>query len=412
MNQTTYFINAIATLLCCIVICPNKVCKKSRHKQILVATCRACHLPTQILGLRVEVVVTCQPARVAHFLASAGNLSFFSFSLTITILQPSLARTVHPANNKFPEYPPFSMDENAALQAKIAALSGQIKQHKEGTPSYTQATYHPSQYHNSSYSRGHPRWAPYNRGGRAGYPGAHRNRTLVVGGAQGGASSASVGPVVATSPEKSSKDRFVSTRGPGKNQLMTKETYNREQKQKSEQLNPQDSPQRTKRPQSAGYGVKAETVAQQNKRELVIDGIRFRMADDGSKLFRIPCEPSIPIAIRSQLKVTAPDDASTSTPKTFKIADVTFIRTKHGNLVRTKSIEGNSRYNRQINWIPGRCLQSLLGRNIPAPPKPQCEHFTKYGTSPPRPQVPVTLRLDLRLWKSHLANRYVILPID
>lgn len=276
------------------------------------------------------------------------------------------------------------MDENAALQAKIAALSGQIKQRREAPSSHTQSTYHQSQYYNPSYPRGNPRWAPYNRGGRAGYPGAHRNRTLVVGGVQSDASSTMTDPTLVKSPEKAAQDKFVSTRGPGKSQLMTKETYNRELKQKTEYVNQQDSPQRNKRPQSAGYRVNPETVAHQVKRELMVDGIRFQMADDGSKLFRIPCELSTPVVMCSQLKTTAADEDSTPTPKTFKIADVTFIRTKHGNLVRAKSIEGSSRYKWQNDGIQhGRDLRSLLDRNPAVLRKPQCEHFTKYGTSLP-----------------------------
>lgn len=125
---------------------------------------------------------------------------------------------------------------------------------------------------------------------------------------------------------------------------MNKNTYEREQKQISE-LKEQA---RAAKRQEVNRNESSKLIQQasnQGSREILVEGIRFQLRDDGSKLIR----------------VADPTFASRETPKKVTIADIDFFRTKTGNLVRANAVKGLNRTVKQ---------------------KPQCQHFTKHGKCP------------------------------
>lgn len=265
------------------------------------------------------------------------------------------------------------MSDAAELQAKIAALAGKINEHKQqptapATHSPLHATYHDNRASN--------RWTPYGyaaRGGRparGAYHGTHKNRTLVLGGAQAGQSTPLEQDIASTPPAKGSES-FVSARRTGMNQLMTKDTYERELQQKMVQ---HDRPARRTTPKQHAPSTQSTTQL----RIMELAGIKFKVANDGSKLFRVPGKLVPHLAHRARLSITDSATADQETPKKVKVTGVDFVRTKHGNLLKIKTANEAKRYHATY---PSENKQSQLTRHDSAQQqKPQCENFTKYGT--------------------------------
>ncbi|KAK1819441.1 hypothetical protein LTR12_006142 [Friedmanniomyces endolithicus] len=177
------------------------------------------------------------------------------------------------------------MTDNAELQAKIAAVTGKIKQHKHHP--FFQPTPPPRAYHDQPHSaqpyRGDSRWSPYGRGGRGGFQTAHKNRTLVLSGSSATPTPVRGPPVVATASPP-----LVSARSTN-HQLMTKDTYEREQKQRIEHEGQQRVAKRLKRNTQDQHRILSHlsSTGATSSREIAIGGIRFRLAEDGSKLTRV-----------------------------------------------------------------------------------------------------------------------------
>jgi hypothetical protein len=174
------------------------------------------------------------------------------------------------------------------------------------------------------------------------FHGQHRNRTLVLGGAQTGAhacasnETSSSESLVAHTP---AKNALVTARTGGQSQLMTKETYEREKRQKQEL----QKKQQAVNDQQVSHSPHMQPATQQ--RILEFEGIKFRLQDDGSKLIRIPGRQTN-TCTRYSWSLSHTDAASgdKETPRKVKVADIDFLRTKHGNLVRATSIQSNGRY--------------------------------------------------------------------
>jgi len=284
------------------------------------------------------------------------------------------------------------MSEDAELQARIAAITGQINQHKQQqqpftpTPPYQRHTQYNPNFHTS---RG--RWSPYSRGGRAGYAQQHPNRTLVLSSAQGSPPSAvtaaSTLPASVASPHAST-DSFVSTRAPGKAQLMSKETYAREQKQLLEQKKHARAAKRQKinnvERTALMHHVNSSTFSE--SREVVVNGLRYQLREDGSKLMRIHGPSMLEHHDRTQapLNSTDPVTGTKETPKRVAIADVTFYRTKTGNLVRATAVRNLTRYRpATYDAFNSRISLSNVHRSKARRPLKQCDNFTKNGTESP-----------------------------
>lgn len=230
------------------------------------------------------------------------------------------------------------MTEQTELQARIAAVAGRINQHKQ----------------QQFAARG--RWAPYDRGGgRLTYGGRqmHKNKTLVVGEQQAG---------------------FVASRGQN-HQLMTKDTYNREQKSKQEVNEQHRATKRQKRNAEEQIRILRYT---EEDRELEISGLRFRLVSNGSKLTRIHGEPDGPAETNKWLNSADGANDSQETPKRAEVANVVFHRTKRGNLVRASAL---ARYIPCDHRVLSERYSSVTNCRTPKQ-APQCEHFTRHGTLP------------------------------
>ncbi|QIW96961.1 hypothetical protein AMS68_002479 [Peltaster fructicola] len=207
------------------------------------------------------------------------------------------------------------MSEDAALRAQIASLSGRIDAVR-GPPPTLPRPFHRVHQH---------QWTPY--------PPTHhqpfRNRTLVN-------TPATPAPTDTynNSTTSSTDTALVKTRGLN-NQLMTQATYEREQR--SRQMKPPPA----KRARYGTERLSRSTPVLTPLRVLEIEGIKFEMKEDGTKLTRVDADPR-------------------QTPRKAIIAGIEYLRTKNGNLLR----QGVSK-----------------DTAVPAePPRPQCTNFTKNGT--------------------------------
>lgn len=169
------------------------------------------------------------------------------------------------------------MSDDAAIQAQIAALAGQINLKKQQALQST--AYPPKNNHSYQQTRYHPYHQPR-------HPTTFRNRTLITNGSDHASSQKQA--AVSESPS------FVRSRGIN-NQLMTKSTYEREQIAKSVQQQTALG-QRTQRWQEQQAVVKHAQQASVD-RVLEIEGIRFQMRQDGSKLTRIPSESMVDLIV-------------------------------------------------------------------------------------------------------------------
>ncbi|KAF2173015.1 hypothetical protein M409DRAFT_16965 [Zasmidium cellare ATCC 36951] len=237
------------------------------------------------------------------------------------------------------------MSDPAELQAKIIALQGRINKRKQ---------HHPTQCGGRHFAqdatRGNARWAPFDRGGRPRHHQTHKNRVLVLGGGQ------PTGAVDRESaPSTPASQALISGQAAAMGQPHPVTSSAQEQKQ----LQPNPYPSTRPNPATSIPPIPTKAAAEP-ARELVIDGIRFQIHAGGSKLIRI----------------TDSATAAKKTPKIAKVADVQFLRTKHGNLIR--AAPGKKRY----------CgKDGLYMEDLDLPERhrsrlqvPQCENFTKHGT--------------------------------
>ena len=274
------------------------------------------------------------------------------------------------------------MTEDAELQAKIAALAGQINQAKQQQQQSLVNNHVPSHaQHVPRFNRGHMHWSPYGRGGRGGR-GARQpvNRTLIINhppAPEPGPPNAGLLPD--TPP---AQGPFIATRKPGMNQLINRDAYDREQKQKL------DYHQQTQVAKKQKIDREERTklnqhVMTQDSREIVIQGIRFQLRADGSKLIRGLGETIFAELCNGMLNFID-NVTSKETPRTVKIADVDFYRTKNGNLVRGNALKDPSRY-RLFASSDKHSRNSLYSnhRLQSARKAVQCKHFTKHGTNSP-----------------------------
>lgn len=264
-----------------------------------------------------------------------------------------------------------SMTDDTELQARIAAISGQINHHKQRQPPYSQP---PSHHYSPPSHRGYGRWTPYGRGGYPKQP-MYQNRTLVVNGSSAPTptSTASTDHVAVTGAPSTSPETLVRPRGTN-NQLVTRQVQVREQEQRMAKR------QKKNQLETSRLITHISSSTDQDNREIDVNGIRFRLKGDGSKLVRVsgmlcPDSSYTPMTL---LRSCLADDAAKTTPKRTVIAGVSFLRTKNGNLIRAVAVNNNARYS---TCVPlSKRTHSLLKRDRSRITKPQCEHFTKHGT--------------------------------
>ncbi|KAF3067466.1 hypothetical protein GL218_08655 [Daldinia childiae] len=220
----------------------------------------------------------------------------------------------------------MSTPEDQELMAKISKLAGQINRHKAQRDGVNSDPNPPSR-------ASHYRTAPYPRGGYRGGRGrplpTYRNKTLVLNGQSRPAADSSDATNETSDPASPSwvtkTDRHM--------QLINTSVYEKESQQRAsaiEQTHRQKQFQRNNREKAVFMnsviqgGANGKPVGlpssstSASQYEVVLDGILFRVVQQGSKL------------------VKAPDDVNppSATPKVTSIGGVKFHRTKHGNLVR------------------------------------------------------------------------------
>ncbi|KAI8630527.1 hypothetical protein F5Y19DRAFT_49241 [Xylariaceae sp. FL1651] len=229
----------------------------------------------------------------------------------------------------------MSTAEDQELKERISKLATRINRHKEG---HLNGTSHNPDYSISSRGSYH-RQAPYPqpgfRGGRSRPAPSYRNKTLILNGsAQSAASSdENQAPDMSTPSWVSKTDRHL--------QLINRNVYEREAQQRAQAIEhtlKQKQLQRDRREktkffksmrQASGDGAVAlsNTSKPVSRYEVEVDGVRFQVTQQGSKLVKVPDDLNPP----------------TATPKVAFLFGVKFHRTKNGNLVRHGVVQAQRR---------------------------------------------------------------------
>ncbi|PSR88951.1 hypothetical protein BD289DRAFT_431511 [Coniella lustricola] len=254
-------------------------------------------------------------------------------------------------------------DENQKLMEQISLLAGQInraKNQQAGVVSIPSPQFSgPSRpYGRGGQFRGHHSYA--SRGGyRVGKPPAHRHRTLVLGGTSGQSTPASD---TASGSENGQTSSWVS-KNDRHLQLINTSIYQEQSEARTkaiEQTRLQRLRQKGIRERSqfmshlrqAGSAAIASTdPASGPAYEITVEGIRFAVARNGSKLIRLPEDPSNP----------------KTTPKQAVVGGVKFYRTKSGNMYRQAIVKAQRR--------------SGAVRKVNVP----CKNFSTTGSCPKGP---------------------------
>lgn len=252
----------------------------------------------------------------------------------------------------------------------------------------TDATYDSKAYGRGGQYRGHHPYSP--RGGyRVGKPPVHRHRTLVLNGTSGqstpASDTASGSDNGQTSSWVSKNDRHL--------QLINSSIYQEQSEARTkaiEQTRTQKLRQRENRERSqfmnhlrqTGSTAAASTDAPSGPAyEITVEGIRFAVVKNGSKLVKLPGVYLCP----SRARITAnksPGDLSgpKATPKLAIVGGVKFHRTKNGNMYRQAVVKAQ-RYvalpgdDRVLTELYYRRSDSVRKVNVP------CKNFSTTGIS-------------------------------
>ncbi|KAK3903241.1 hypothetical protein C8A05DRAFT_14777 [Staphylotrichum tortipilum] len=270
--------------------------------------------------------------------------------------------------------------EDREMMERISRLAGQINRHRSQQAGIAPA---PSVRPHHHHHAGHPNHA-WRRGGfpyRGGHPGArmpvYRNRTLILNGGpqQGQPTDADSG---ATSDASASSwvtknDRHL--------QLINSSVYQKDAQARTvalEQTRRQKMALRNKQERaklishlnrmvnSGGFGPANQQTPATDKYEIAVQGVRFVVAKNGSKLVKAPGD----------------GNAAKATPKMAVIGGVKFYRSKNGNLYR----HGIVKAQRYVSWDrrTGRLTPAILDNrqsggvrklNVP------CKQFSMTGNS-------------------------------
>ncbi|RDA82335.1 hypothetical protein CP532_4511 [Ophiocordyceps camponoti-leonardi (nom. inval.)] len=259
-------------------------------------------------------------------------------------------------------------DENKELLARIGQLAGQINRHKIQQATVAPGT-QPAPQRRNAYRHSS---APYPRAGyRGGRPGpAHRHRTLRLNDPK-------------TRQEGGAVDGEVSSAGQGKwvsrtdrhRQLINADIYQKDaqnrfkaiEESRQRKIRHQRSREKRRfndflRRQTATAASVAESI-----NEIIIDGMRFRVADGGKKL----------------LKVADDLQSAPATPKTVDVAGVTFHRTKTGNLVASRVVRDQRYVFRPLNYVK---LTAGSRSGVVKKTDQMCRVFSTTGSCPKGPR--------------------------
>ncbi|KAL4925489.1 CCCH zinc finger protein [Aspergillus undulatus] len=259
------------------------------------------------------------------------------------------------------------MTEDQDLMAKIGQLAGQINRFKNGngqTQSPQDEGIHtgPHVSRHTSY-RVRPGWAPYRgrpygRGrGRGAAP--HRHRTLVLNNSATPASqSATPSDGVAMDTDETSRSATPNawvTKHARHMQLINSAVYDKEAQKRVKALEETRKAKAQKKAQAEQAKVLqfAQGAARQfstpqvsvpggssGEYQILLNHIPFRVSRGGGKLIRVSSASPAHSALGERASLQSLDDPNTAntTPKRVKVAGVTFVRSKNGNLHRLGAV--------------------------------------------------------------------------
>ncbi|KAK6199711.1 hypothetical protein LQW54_009965 [Pestalotiopsis sp. IQ-011] len=232
--------------------------------------------------------------------------------------------------------------EEQELLAQINRLEGRIHRHKaqQASASYPRSTYRSSPYHRGGGHRG-------SRGSRGHAP-TFRNKTLVLNGQNGQPRSES--PANANTNSATPSGSWVS-RNDRHLQLINSSVFEKDAQARASAIEETQRQNRLQQEQMEksrflhyvqknGSNVPAmpsnpaPTAAHY---EIVVEGIRFQITKQGSKLVRAPgkhMSPPAPTSFVVCSVITDDKNPPSATPRIALIGGVKFYRTQSGNLVR------------------------------------------------------------------------------
>ncbi|KAL6230397.1 hypothetical protein BDW75DRAFT_222812 [Aspergillus navahoensis] len=291
------------------------------------------------------------------------------------------------------------MSEDQDLMARISQLAGQINRFKNGNvPAHSAHNEMHSGSHVSRHAsyRGRPGWAPY-RGrpyGRGRGAAPHRHRTLILNNSATPATKSSTpSDGMAIDNDENSRSATPNawvTKHARHMQLINSAVYDKEAQKRVEALEETRKAKAQKKAQmeqakvlkfahGAGRQFASSSTTQvsaagdsSGEYQIFVNDIPFRVSRGGGKLIRVSSADPIHSVLVERTGLQLVDDPNTAnnTPKRVKVAGVTFVRSKNGNLHR---------------------LGAVTSKRIPSAVKKKdelCQRFTTTGTCYKGPSCP------------------------
>jgi hypothetical protein len=245
----------------------------------------------------------------------------------------------------------------------------------------------------SGYSSGWRRGGFPHRGGHSGarMP-VYRNRTLIL---NGGAQQNQPGDADSGATSDASTSSWV-TKNDRHLQLINSDVYKKDaqartaalEQSRRQKIALRDRQERAKlishlnrMVNSGGFGA-ANQQAAADKYEIAVQGVRFVVAKNGSKLVKVP-GASRPCADASQgTHIVAGDgNSAKATPKMALVGGVKFYRSKNGNLYRHGIVKAQRYVSRDLRT--GQLTPAFFGRQSGAMRKVDvpCKQFSMTGNS-------------------------------
>ncbi|KAK5655431.1 hypothetical protein OQA88_5702 [Cercophora sp. LCS_1] len=286
--------------------------------------------------------------------------------------------------------------EDKELMARISHLAGKINRHKNqqaglgsrasGALHHTSHRTHHPRIDGSSgtgYANGWKGTHPY-LGTYSGARPVHRNRSLILNGNshQGNANNSDPG----AASDASSSSSWI-TKNDRHLQLINSSVYDKESQARTKaieqtrrhQQNLKDEQERIKlishlnRVAASGpIGPPGHQHQRPSKYEVTVEGIKFAVTKNGSKLVRVP----------------GPNNSAASTPKVATVGGVRFYRSKNGNLYRHGIVKAHRQSGavKKVNIpcknfsLTGSCLKGPQCRFVHDPDKVAiCKDFLLHG---------------------------------
>ncbi|KFX89173.1 hypothetical protein O988_08727, partial [Pseudogymnoascus sp. VKM F-3808] len=270
------------------------------------------------------------------------------------------------------------MESEQEMMTRISKLAGQINRHKNQQPASTSASNFQAQpgapYPTPNYNArgGPPSRGGYSRGRgyyRGGKPNTiHRNRTLVLNNANAGSkpdgAQDDASGAAAPAPAWVTKtDRHMQLINPAIYEKQSQDRARAIEETRKLRLKQRDDREKFKlnkhlerlSDNMAGHGANQRAPQAQPNYEITVQGIRFRVMKDGSKLAKVPGD----------------ENAAKLTPKSATVGGVRFYRSKNGNLYRSGIVKAQ-RQPAAIKKIDEPC--KLFSTTGICPKGPRCRY--------------------------------------